>query len=292
MPAYPQNRGSDRRPWAWLAFVAAVAAVVLAAVLNWPGGSAGPGSPGPARPAAATSDAAARPQDNDCSGGRVFLTFDDGPGPGTSLLLDHLAALNLRATFFIIGDHIAGNEDLIRREVAEGHSVQNHSYHHFNLVTGVDLTGTRRSPWGPSEIETELLRTTRTIMAAGAPRPVEYRPPYGSVNAVVDQAAQRQGLRLVMPWSDDESGNIVDSKDTETGVTPTDVVQNVSPGIRPDAIVAMHDGEIASADLIVRALPAIVDLMNAKHLCSSVDIRPDATGGVLAGPGSQRSSNS
>ena len=86
------------------------------------------------------------------------------------------------------------------------------------------------------------------------------------MNAEVDRAARSQGLRLVMPWSDSESGNIVDSQDTEAGVTPADVVRNVVPGLRAGAIVAMHDGEMASARLIAQAIPGIVDAMRAKHL--------------------------
>ena len=64
-----------------------------------------------------------------------------------------------------------------------------------------------------------------------------------------------------------------------------DVVRNVVPGIHSGAIVAMHDGEVASARLIAEALPGIGDRMHAEHLCSSIDIRPDATGGVFAGTG-------
>lgn len=280
------------RPWAWTAFVVAVVSAVFAAVLNWPTDPvpARTASTEPAVAAPGAAPAPARPWD--CSGGRVYLTFDDGPGPGTEFLLDRLAAENLHATFFVIGDHIAGNEGLIRREVVEGHSVQNHSYHHFNLVTGVDLSGVQRYPWAASEIENELLRTNRAIVAAGAPRPTEYRPPYGSVNVEVDLAARRQGLRLVMPWSDSAAGNIVDSHDTEAGVTAADVVRNAVTGLRPGVIIAMHDGEMASAQLIARALPGIADAMQAERLCSSVAIRPDATGGVFAATGAHPASRS
>ena len=292
----PSPAGEDKvtrpRQWAWMAFVVAVVSTMFAAVLNWPAGVVPARTANTERAVVPTRATPVTSQAWDCSRGRVYLTFDDGPGPGTELLLDQLAAANLHATFFVIGDHIAGNEGLIRREVTEGHSVQNHSYHHFNLVTGVDLAGVQRSPWQASEIENELLRTSRAIVAAGAPRPTEYRPPYGSVNVEVDRAARRQGLRLVMPWSDSESGNIVDSQDTEVGVTPADVVRNVVPGLRPGAIVAMHDGEVASARLIAQALPGIVNAMRAEHLCSSVAIRADATGGVFAATGAHPASRS
>ena len=213
----------------------------------------------------------------------MFLTFDDGPLEHTPALLDRLAQLNLKATFFVIGDHVAGREDVIRREVAEGHSVQNHSFRHFNLVTGVDLAGVVRSPWGESQVESELRRTDEAIVAAGAPQPTEYRPPYGAVDKQVDDAARRVGLRLVMSWSDNPASNIADSRDTETGVNADDIVANLTPGIRARAILAMHDGEAGPTLNTIAALQGIVDVMNRKKLCSSVQIRPDATGGVLTG---------
>jgi peptidoglycan/xylan/chitin deacetylase (PgdA/CDA1 family) len=257
--------------------------VVAAAVLI-----SRPADPHPVPTVAAAADVAvpasagpARPVAGDCSGGVVYLTFDDGPLDRTPALLDRLAQLNLKATFFVVGERIAGREGVVRREVAEGHSVQNHSFHHFNLVTGVDLDGMARSPWGASQIESELRRTSEALVAAGAPRPTEYRPPYGAVDRRVDDAARRTGLRLVMPWSDDRSGNIVDSHDTEAGVTADDVAANVTSGLRAGAIVSMHDGEAGPTLNSIAALQAIVDAMNRKHLCSSAGIRPDATGGVF-----------
>jgi peptidoglycan/xylan/chitin deacetylase (PgdA/CDA1 family) len=224
-----------------------------------------------------------RPLANDCSGGRVYLTFDDGPGLGTPFVLDRLEQLNLRATFFLIGDRVAGNEDILKREMADGDSLQNHSFHHYNLATGVDLDGVQRSPWGNAEIETELVRTNDAIVRAGAPRPTLYRPPYGSVDRREDQIARRLGLRLVMPWADADRDKIVDSHDTDR-VSTAQVVSAVVPHIQPDAIIAMHDSEPVSAQASGEALQAVVDRMNTLHLCSSVVMRRDATGGVLTEP--------
>ena len=272
-----------RSPLAWLPFLVACAVVATAVVVNRPA-TREVAPVAPAAPAAQAVPALrepARPVTNNCSGGVVYLTFDDGPLEHTPALLDRLKQLNLKATFFVIGDHVAGREDVLRREVAEGHSVQNHSFHHFNLVTGVDLAGVTRSPWGESQVVSELLRTNDAIVAAGVPAPTEYRPPYGAVDDQVDDAARRVGLRLIMPWSDAPAGNIADSHDTETGVTAEDIVANLTPGIRSGAILAMHDGEAGPTLNSIAALQGIVDVMNRRKLCSSVQIRPDATGGVL-----------
>jgi peptidoglycan-N-acetylglucosamine deacetylase len=270
----------------WLVFGLALAFVGGAVIVNvrsaYPTAEAAAPSTGSAG-GAGHFPGVARPVANSCSGGRVYLTFDDGPGAGTPLVLERLEQLHLQATFFLIGDHIAGNETLMRREMADGDSLQNHTFHHPNLVTGVDVDNVQRSPWGDPEIETELVRATDAIVAAGVPRPTLYRPPYGSVNRDVDAIAQRLGLRLVMPWADDDRDNIIDSHDTE-GVTAAQVVQYIVPQLKAESIIALHDSEPASAEVDTQALQAVADRMNALHLCSSVQMRRDATGGVLNEP--------
>ena len=64
----------------------------------------------------------------------IALTFDDGPSPQTTAtLLDGLKERSAHATFFLIGEQIAGNEDLVRRMKDEGHQVGGHSYTHIRL---------------------------------------------------------------------------------------------------------------------------------------------------------------
>ncbi|HXT45225.1 MAG TPA: polysaccharide deacetylase family protein [Pseudonocardiaceae bacterium] len=280
--------------WSWLPFVLACSILFTAATLAWPGafgaarglwretsndpGTAASNAGSEPSPGAAT---AVRPVSNDCSGGTVYFTFDDGPAPSTVAVLDRLKALNIKATFFVIGDHIQGRQDILRREVSEGHSVQNHTYHHPNLVTGVDVNGVQRQPWGDSQIETEFERANTVIVAAGAPRPTQYRPPYGSVNNQVDGIAGRLGLRLIMSWGDSDADNIVDSRDTERDVTADSIAHNVAASITANSIISMHDGEDISARNDIQSLQSIVDAMNAKHLCASTRIRSDATGNVL-----------
>lgn len=64
----------------------------------------------------------------------VTLTFDDGPHPAiTPTVLDILARHKVKATFFILGAKVAGQEELIERMVREGHLVANHSQSHANF---------------------------------------------------------------------------------------------------------------------------------------------------------------
>jgi peptidoglycan/xylan/chitin deacetylase (PgdA/CDA1 family) len=269
---------------AWTAFI--LACVTVAAAVAWQSPwNADPASAEPGTVAAKAVPSAdpgpVRPVDNDCSGGYVYLTFDDGPAGNTPALLDRLRELNLRATFFVIGSRVAGREDVVRRELAEGHSVQNHTFHHHNLVTGVDVGGVQRAPWGEAQIAAELVRANEALVAAGAPQPTLYRPPYGEVDARVDSVARRYGLRLVMPWSSDPRDSMIDSHDTVAGQTMGDIVRSVTRAIRADSIITMHDGQGEATLNSTAALQRIVDVMNEKRLCSSVEMRPDADGDVL-----------
>ena len=61
----------------------------------------------------------------------VYLTFDDAPAPKvTTKILDILAENNVKATFFVIGQSVKGNEDILKRMIDEGHSIGLHSYTH------------------------------------------------------------------------------------------------------------------------------------------------------------------
>ena len=64
-------------------------------------------------------------------GKRVFLTFDDGPSTSvTPHILDTLKKYNIKATFFVLGNRVSDNAELIKREYNEGHYIANHGYSH------------------------------------------------------------------------------------------------------------------------------------------------------------------
>jgi peptidoglycan/xylan/chitin deacetylase (PgdA/CDA1 family) len=234
---------------------------------------------------------AAAPVNNDCSGGYIAFTFDDGPGPNTPALLQQLQALNLEATFFVLGNRLDSspdNQQTLRDELTAGFSVQNHTYDHASF-TGAS-TGTQ--PLTEAQVRSELDDASTAIVNAGGAKPTLYRPPYGDINAYYDLIAQNLGYRIVMPWGT-PNGNIVDSQDW-TGISPAAIAANVTqgytkngyfyPGIKDGSIVSMHDGEGQTTLNTIQALQPIVDYMNSKHLCSTDTIRADATGGVVPAP--------
>lgn len=112
------------------------------------------------------------------------LTFDDGPSSEwTPPILDLLAAHNVKATFFVIGQHILGREPLLKRMVAEGHAVGNHTLTHARLPA-LDEAGVR----------VELEACSRLIQLAGGDEPAYYRAPYLDRATWVDGIAHSLSL--------------------------------------------------------------------------------------------------
>lgn len=217
---------------------------------------------------------------SDCSGGYVVLSFDDGPRQHSAALLDRLDALGLSAVFFWSGHNIEGRGELVRRAVAEGHVLGNHTQSHVDLTTGELPSGDQVAPWGAEQIREELRRTNERLVANGAPVPQLYRPPYGAVNRQVDDVAQTLGLQLVMSFGHDASDNLVDSHDTE-GISAEEIAANVVGPMRDGSIITMHDGLGRATLNSIEALQPIVDAMNERRLCTTTEVRPDATGRVL-----------
>jgi peptidoglycan-N-acetylglucosamine deacetylase len=136
--------------------------------------------------------------------GEIALTFDDGPNPNwTPRLLDLLAEHDAHATFFMLGSHAQAEPELVRRMVAAGHGIGNHSWSHPNLA--------RTAAAGVRE---ELARTQKTLeQIIGAPVRC-FRPPYGARRPAVFRIAREMGLEPVLwnamtsDWSDSSATRI------------------------------------------------------------------------------------
>jgi peptidoglycan-N-acetylglucosamine deacetylase len=152
----------------------------------------------------------------------VALTFDDGPSSYTPRVLRLLRRAHVRATFFVIGTRAAERPDLVRAESLLG-AVGNHTWTHPRLVSLERRVVIR-----------QLLRTQAAIVrATGGVRPLLFRPPYG-VGTPAETAAVH-ALRLVdVRWS-------LDSLDSRPGATADAVAREVAAGLRPGAIVLLHD---------------------------------------------------
>lgn len=93
----------------------------------------------------------------------VVLTFDDGPWPPTtSRVLSALAQECVRATFFLIGEHVSEHPDIVRRIAAEGHTVATHTWSHPNLMQIKHENAIEQIDHGISALETVLHGTAAT----------------------------------------------------------------------------------------------------------------------------------
>jgi peptidoglycan-N-acetylglucosamine deacetylase len=237
------------------------------------------------------------PLDNNASAGKVVFTFDDGPGSYTQVLVKELKALHLRAIFFVFGWKAQAYPQVIREELADGDRVENHTWDHPSF-TGAS---TDTPALSAAKIRAELAWTDQAIVAAGAPKPTLYRPPFGDINAKDNEIAASLGLRLVEPFSVTPAGTPIDSRDW-TGISATQIVRDVTlgyyvgsryvPGIHGGSVIGFHDsspGGPCSAQLklcrytinTIRSLPGIVAFMNWHHLGVTTDVPANATGGVV-----------
>lgn len=196
--------------------------------------------------------------------GKIVLTFDDGPDPvWTPKVLDILKQENVPGTFFIVGQNGQANPDLIKRIVAEGHEIGNHSFTHPNLgevpkqVTDLELNATQRL------IESLTGRSTRLFRA----------PYFGDAEPrtpdEVDPTVQAQNLGYISvglhldpdDWklkNDDGSPHTADQMVDE--ILKQAVI--TTPEERGE-IILMHDSG-GDRSATVEALPKIIHELRAR----------------------------
>ncbi|MBV8855445.1 MAG: glycosyltransferase [Acidobacteria bacterium] len=191
--------------------------------------------------------------------GLVALTFDDGPDPAwTPRILDILKREQVPATFFIIGQNGEENPELVRRIVAEGHDIGNHTFTHPNLG---EIPGRL--------VDLELNATQRLIESQTGRSTTLFRPPYfgdaepqtpDEVGPIV--RARRLGYLAI--------GLRVDPDDWDQPRSTADViVQKTVEGITsndPDVtgqVVLLHDGG-GEREQTIEALPRIINELRAR----------------------------
>ena len=164
----------------------------------------------------------------------VALTFDDGPNPNTTpVALELLKKYNAKGTFFMVGKAVAGNEEIIKQVVAEGHQIGNHSWSH-PLLTKISL----------EQAKSQINDTTEALKKASGQDVHIMRPPYGGINATI-QAAVDQSFIL---WD-------VDTLDWKNRNTAS-IMKEVRKA-RPGSIILMHDVHQTSID----ALPTVLQYL-------------------------------
>jgi peptidoglycan/xylan/chitin deacetylase (PgdA/CDA1 family) len=152
--------------------------------------------------------------------GQFAFTWDDGPSTYTPQLLNILKANNIKATFFVIGQHL--NDTSLRtftlRAFKEGHTIAGHTWSHPYLST-----------LSASQIIQELTQTTNLIEKVIGKKPKFFRPPFFAYNKMVDDIAKSLGLIPIMAS--------VDTRDFEVQATnPSAIITNVGNVINSTSI--------------------------------------------------------
>jgi peptidoglycan/xylan/chitin deacetylase (PgdA/CDA1 family) len=179
----------------------------------------------------------------------IALTFDDGPDEAsTPQFLDVLAAADVRATFFVLGEMLERAPELGRRMVEAGHELAVHGWTHRNLLLR-----------GPVATRRELRRTIALIEDVTGTSPRFYRPPYGVLSSGALAAARATGLQPVLwtGWGEDWSAS----------ATPSSVLRTLEPDLSGGATLLLHDSDCTSAPQAWRsalgALPPLLERCRA-----------------------------
>ena len=166
----------------------------------------------------------------------IYLTFDSGYENGsTSKILDTLKKHNVPAAFFLVGNYIEKNADLVRRMVDEGHIVGNHTMHHYDM-----------SKLAEKEAFTKELQDLETLFqeTTGKELPKFYRPPQGLYSQENLQMAKELGYKTVF-WS-------LAYVDWNNDAQPTreEAFSKLIPRIHNGAVVLLHSTSSTNAEIL------------------------------------------
>ena len=179
----------------------------------------------------------------------VTLTFDDGPTPETTpAVLRLLGKHRVRATFFVIGGYLDGDEGravqarrVLKRVVSAGHLVGNHTHDHVNL-----------SIRSPAEIVDQIDRGAASIERVTGSRPILFRPPYGKLDDFGERAARERNLDVVL-WN-------VETRDMQRD-DPEEMFHDLVRQLdyKQGGIVLLHDVKRTTLPVLRRLLEFLRD---------------------------------
>lgn len=182
-----------------------------------------------------TQNAAASGRVIDPSRPMIALTFDDGPQTNVgNQIMDCLAQYGGKATFFMVGDRVASRASEVKRMVAEGHEVANHTMNHKYLQS-----------LGAAAIQTQVNQCNDVIQAACGVRPRIMRLPGGNHNATV---RANTGMPMIQ-WNVDT----LDWKSRNTASIVSKVLEHAKDG----DVVLMHELYETTGNAALQIIPEL-----------------------------------
>lgn len=196
----------------------------------------------------------------------AYLTFDDGPSPVTLHILETLKSFDAKATFFVVGRSIPGNEEILKQIVAEGHCLGGHSYSHDYryLYKSVDA------------FFADMEKGNKLIEDATGVKPALFRYPGGSTNtislkyqdpkhynnnhtvmAAIKEESKKRGLTFI-DW------NVTNGDARSNRYTATEALAQIKQQVKnqKEIVVLMHDTATKSATS--QSLPQVMQFLKEK----------------------------
>lgn len=166
----------------------------------------------------------------------IYLTFDAGYENGnTEPILDALKKHNVQATFFVVGHYLESAPELVKRMVAEGHTVGNHTYHHLDMSKISNMESFKKEM---VDVENLFKEITGTEMVR------YYRPPQGKYSTENLKMAQELGYQTFfwslayVDWYQDKQPSREEAFDKLLG------------RIHPGAIVLLHSTSQTNGEIL------------------------------------------
>lgn len=153
----------------------------------------------------------------------VALTFDDGPDKDfTPQVLDILKKNDVKATFFVVGENVGWNPEILKREYEEGHEIGNHTFTHINV-----------SKRGYDDIYKEIDETQQAVKKIIGVEPKLFRPPYRAISKEMCNIVKEKDMNIVL-WSN------LDPRDwSNPGVYY--IVDTITSKVQNGTIILLHD---------------------------------------------------
>lgn len=167
---------------------------------------------------------------------KLYLTFDCGYENGnTEAILDALKKHGVSATFFVVGHYLESAPELVKRMVAEGHAVGDHTYHHPDMSKISDFAAFQKEM---DDVRTLFQEVT------GQEMPMYYRPPQGKYNEENLQMAKELGYATFF-WS-------LAYVDWNVNEQPTheEAFSKLTTRVHPGAIVLLHNTSKTNGEIL------------------------------------------
>ncbi len=203
----------------------------------------------------------------------VYLTFDDGPHPPeTERVLDVLRERGARATFFLIGSKVSGNEAVLRRMLEEGHALGLHTYSHAGTFPLLSF----------DKMLADVNEGKRAVESVAGKKISLFRPPFGVTNPTIAKVIRTLGLQTV-GWdvrsfdtmfckssehsckqsghSCKQSGHSCKSSEHSCKQSGYDwyvpVVERIMKQVRPGSVILLHDRLDGASSLLALLLDSL-----------------------------------